>query len=231
MLQIIHGALNWLFWSFKCLNLVSPDVLYTGPYSIQPDPASLDQQGWLGSPTSLFGIICEKFWPYLGPNVDFFDNSKWSIVVSHYVLYTYPTSIQPNPPSFAHQGWFRPLTNNFWHIWATFRPPWIPILICREQQKVQNCQSWWRQHRSNLDPTRSSQFRPPRLIGTTNYTLLALFWTTFWHPWASILILMKQKRSKLVSPDIVYTDPTSIPPDPASLDHQRWLRQLTNHFC
>ena len=33
--QIIPGALNRIIWRFKCSKLVSPDIPYTEPYSIQ----------------------------------------------------------------------------------------------------------------------------------------------------------------------------------------------------
>ena len=160
MFQIIHGTLNYFCWSFKCSNLISPDVLSIEPYMIQPDPASLDQQGWLGSLTSLFGLI----WAMCGPKYWLFTVSKglnWSVMMSY--IHFQPQSKKIQPVLTTRADWDQQLAI-FDITWATFWPLRLPILTCWEQQKVQSGQSRCCQHRSNLNSIRYSQFRPPWMI-------------------------------------------------------------------
>ena len=96
---------NVFFWQMS--KLVGPDVLYTDPTSIQPDPASWDHLGWLGLVNSHVWRSLNHFWTQLGPEWDFFEaaqDPKWSVLMSSTVFYDNPTSIQPDPASFHHQS-------------------------------------------------------------------------------------------------------------------------------
>ena len=157
--------------------MVSPDVVYTDPTLIQPDPASLDHQGWLEPPTSHCWPNLGHFWTILGPNFDFngaVGNPHWSVLMLSTQIQNRSNQIQPVYST--QTDWNNQLRDaynlkksRFWgYFWGISGHPWTPIYIFREQQKDQAGQSWCCPHRSSLDPTRSSQFRPSELIGTTS---------------------------------------------------------------